>query len=772
MPTNSNQPGYLLEPKLYSAHQLIAESRRYFQIPEKQRQFSWDKDIINRLIEDIIRDMTLSMIRTTGNSRHKVDSHALSFLGTVVCCNETDEAYVVTDGQQRLTVFMILSITLHDYINDCISTSSESTKLKEQCKKISGELEVMFEFEQDRNSQARPCMIREFEDIWPAQGTPAKYKSPISHYISCYGEYRRERSQDEMPKFIDYYNEIVEDNPQMVHDLRYKQFGNAVNRIKDKIDGICKHDSNELRDIVKILAGSDNVKYDILDNLFKSNFPDFTLDSINFKKSEHQKIIRAFIISVYLMHKVRFVFLVATREDYASDVFKSLNTTGELLTAYETFRPEIIRVEGSEYRHTNSWKYIRDIDKYLANSTDQKLRKKMTDEMLISFALAESGRNLSKTVDVQRNYLKEKYQNINTSPKRDDFIRHMKHVADVYEYLWYGNKTIEDIFNINDVSIQYEIIHARFALDFIKATKHSISIALISRFYAEAQLARSNKKDKVLELCGAIKAIAAFFALWRSYRDSTDGIDGRYRRMFTETRPICFSRKDGISSSLPELTELKAEFCYLLKEEGGKTEKTIPSCEKWIARAQQFDIYRSNKEVAKFILLLSAHNSVEDSSKPGLLKKGLGNTHPILNFPNVWRDDKYKTIEHIIPKSAANNSGLDAETLNCLGNLTLLPKAANSIFSKRSWPEKKALFRIIGAKTPEEIDKRCREAIQLGIKQGSINKLRDKERFESLPMATTISKWQGNFASPTHINNRGENLMKMAWRTLSKWLDF
>ena len=651
-----------------------------------------------------------------------------------------------------------------------MSTFGESTNLKKQCKKISDELEVMFE--QHRNNQARPCMIREFEDMWPAQGMPAKYKSPISHYISCYGKYRRERRQDESTEFLDYYHKIVNDDQQMANDLRYKQFGNAVNFIKKTIDDICKHDSNELRDIVKILASTDNVKHDILDNLFTPNIPNFSLDDINFKKSKHQNIIRAFIISVYLMYKVRFVFLVATREDYASDVFDSLNTTGELLTAYETFRPKIIRVEGSDYRHTKSWEYIRDIDKYLANnSTDQKLRKKITSEMLISFALAESGRNLSKTVDVQRNYLKEKYQNINTSPKRDDFIRHMKHVADVYEYLWYGNKTIEDIFNINDVSIQYEIIHARFALDFIKATKHSISIALISRFYAEAQLARSNKKDKVLELCGAIKAIAAFFALWRSYRDGTDGIDNRYRRMFIETEndPICFSRKDGISSSLPELTELKAEFCHLLKDEGGNAKKTIPTCKKWIARAQQFDIYRSNKEVAKFILLLSAHNSMEDLSKPGYLKKGLDNTYPILNFPNVWRDDKYKTIEHIIPQSAANNSGLDGETLNCLGNLTLLPKEANSVFSKRNWTEKKALFRIIGAKTPGEIDKRCREASRLGIKPRSIDRLRD---FEYLPMARTISNWDGDFASPENINNRGENLMKMAWRTLSKWLDF
>ena len=260
MPTVSNDKhGYLTELKLYSAHALITEPGRYFKIPEQQRQFSWDENTINRLIEDIVKDMKRRMIKVA-HDIPAFDRHAVSFIGTVVCCKETsDHAYAVIDGQQRLTVFMILSIILHDYINDSMSTISESN-LKKQCAKINSKLEVMIEQHHNNQEDFRPRMIRESEDIWPGQGTSAQYKSPISHYVSHYGKYCRELRQSEAQKFLDYYNQLANENEQMAEDHRYKQFGNAVNNIKNKIDGICKHDSKELHGIEKNFSKSRQCK--------------------------------------------------------------------------------------------------------------------------------------------------------------------------------------------------------------------------------------------------------------------------------------------------------------------------------------------------------------------------------------------------------------------------------------------------------------------------------------------------------------------------------
>ena len=772
MPTVSNDKhGYLTELELYSAHVLISSPWRCFQIPDQQRQFSWYEHTINRLIKDILRDMKCRMIYTENNSNPKFDPKALSFMGTVVCCKEGSEnAYTVIDGQQRLTVFMILSIILHDYINNSMSAIGGSTNLKKQCEKICDKLKDMFEQRVPSSENPLPCMIRESEDMWPGPRTSAQYKSPISHYISHYEKYHRERGQGQVLEFFDYYNDIINDQ-HMAEDYRYKQFGNAVNCIRNKIYGICEPDSNELCNIEKILAGSRDPKGDLLEGLFISNIPNFSLDGIDFENPEHQKIIRAFLISVYLMYKVRFAFLVATDEGHAFDIFDSLNTTGELLTAYETFRPEIIRTE-RDYKNKPSWKHICEINKYLENSSESKSRKKITDEMLISFALAESGKELSTKLNDQRNYLKETYEDMDTSSKRADFTRHMMHVSGVYQHLWYGRKSIGDIFNLNAHDMTDEeqdiIKHARFAMGFIKETNHFISAAIISRFYEQAKLAKSNlKKDKALELCGAIKAIAAFFALWRSC-NTTDGIDDRYRKMFDNTRRIRLSRQYGASLSLPGL---KKEFCDILKTDGGNSNKTIPSLEKWIDRFEKYPIYRSNKKVAKFILLTAAHNSIEGNNN-GYLRTGTNNNSPVLLYDNLWGKNSYKTIEHIIPQKPTPNNNkpkLDVDTLNYLGNLTLLPTKVNAVFSNRPWKEKKLLFNIIAAKDDNERDKHCKKANQSGIDESITDKLKG---FDYLPMAKTLSKWQGDFSSPKHINNRGKNLMIVAWPTLSDWLDF
>ena len=46
------------------------------------------------------------------------------------------------------------------------------------------------------------------------------------------------------------------------------------------------------------------------------------------------------------MNRVQVVVVSASKEEYAFDMFESLNTTGEPLTAFETFRPRVIEIEG------------------------------------------------------------------------------------------------------------------------------------------------------------------------------------------------------------------------------------------------------------------------------------------------------------------------------------------------------------------------------------------------------------------------------------------
>ena len=753
------------DPKMLSAYAFIVAKNRHFYIPAHQRKFSWGNEQIKRLTDDMVEDIRRRMIPTE-NDPPDFNNNILSFIGTVVCFDDTqhetvcplsdempDNVHTVIDGQQRLTVLMILSIVLHDYIRTRMSSINEG-KLKEQCKKTSKLLAKMFE-KKTTNPGVYiyyPRMIHAFEDQW-ATDDKKKYDSPISRYIFHYGEHYRSQNQTSF--------EIKDRNTSID-----KSFSNAVKYVKKEIENICNGVSNKFPDIENIFSQHKHIEKNLVKHLLDNNNLGIARDD-----STHWEIVRALLVSGYLMKKVHFVSIVSNDEDYAFSIFDSLNTTGELLTAYETFRPEIIREIGfSNYKNTDSFHYEKAISKYL-NSYSQARKKDVTSEMLISFALAETGETLPKKLYRQRNYLKDQYQ---LTSDKQNYLRHMMHVTDVYKYLWYGTSTIDRIINIEEEpsilnEIYSEIACARVCMDFIKDAKHSVSLALITRFYEAAKLDSINSsKTRVLTLCETIKAIAAFFALWRAYK-GTDGIDDCHRKIMVESDGnLCFNRKTNNS---PSIADLKKHFRHILTEEGGNTENPFSSREDWINYAKEFPIYiKESRKVAKFILLAASHGTIEDKNHPGLLKTGRPGSGLILSDQTVWHKDDYKTIDHIIPQSKYD--GKKRDEIHRIGNLTLLPKEINSLFGNRVWHDsKRELFRMISEKDPEEFERIARR-LAPSVTDDTLNNILNKLRnAKYLPMVATISK-RKKFDSSSHINTRSENLLGMAWNTLSKWLDF
>lgn len=776
MPNFSDISDYFKKPKLLSAFQLIDAPDRFFSIPALQRNFSWEIKDIRRLIDDIVKDMNRHMIFTENGDEPKFNKDAVSFIGTIVCREDTkhetipehvrdqapDIIHIVIDGQQRLTVLMIISIILHNYIQTSIPDIDDSAWLKELCNHVSKRLALMFEKKRTvpGNNTRYPRMIREADDQW-ATNDQKQYNSPISRYIFDYGEHCHSPDNRRYDSLIDINQAITDET---IHKV--------VESIYEKIEYLCNN-SQKLPNIENILTGSPDAKIGILENLFEFNStpPSNAIDPNNPK---HTKTIRALLLSAYIMNKVCFASMVTTREDYAYDIFDSLNTTGELLTAYETFRPEIVRAERAKnFYKTASGIHEKAISQYLDSNQNKKQSK--TFEMLISFALAENGHELPKELRDQRAYLRDRYQEITNIEDKRRFTKHLMHVSDVYHHFWYGTKTVAKVLDLESIceekKVEEEILCARFCMDFLKTAKHSISLPLISRFYdMPKSLGNPTKKD-ALELCRIIKATAAFFALWRSCR-GTDGIDNCYRDMFADSRESgrYFSRE---SNSVPSLVSVQEEFCSLLKENGGTSGTKFSSCEEWIQHARNYPIYTGGggggktggRAVAKFILLAASHNAKEEDNDPRyLMKVRHGAANSILD--GKWNDKAYGSIEHIIPKS--RSVGEKPDDSHRLGNLTLLPPIVNSILGTREWSgSKKELFRMIAADTPEEFNKIARE-LKTSISQKSIDDLWEADY---LLMAKAISKWN-EFDSIEHINERSENLMKMAWETLSKWLDF
>ncbi|WP_120854560.1 DUF262 domain-containing protein [Helicobacter pylori] len=89
-----------VEVELKKLYQILVDAEYFYQVPDYQRPYVWDKDHLGALIDDLVGSYT--------NNRE--DEY---FCGSIVIAeNPKDKRWDVVDGQQRLTSFIILACTI------------------------------------------------------------------------------------------------------------------------------------------------------------------------------------------------------------------------------------------------------------------------------------------------------------------------------------------------------------------------------------------------------------------------------------------------------------------------------------------------------------------------------------------------------------------------------------------------------------------------------------------------------------------------------------
>ncbi len=89
-----------VEVELKKLHQILVDAKYFYQVPDYQRPYVWDKDHLGVLVDDLVGSYT--------NNRE--DEY---FCGSIVIAeNPKDKRWDVVDGQQRLTSFIILACTI------------------------------------------------------------------------------------------------------------------------------------------------------------------------------------------------------------------------------------------------------------------------------------------------------------------------------------------------------------------------------------------------------------------------------------------------------------------------------------------------------------------------------------------------------------------------------------------------------------------------------------------------------------------------------------
>jgi len=736
-----------------------------FRIPEYQRTYDWNEDNIKRLLEDCLnRFYNLS---TSNNESY-------TFLGTLILVKEERESSFygtslsVVDGQQRLITLILLCCALTEELSVRKDNTNSLHKLtinwiKMEIKFILERLYdcVIGQLHSNGKTSGFPRVVRFQDDNRAFSHSDAKYHSVIANFLHDFNKYYLQQNDSAF-------------NPVQTNEnadtLRFFQ---NYEYIKKQVKlGIYKgngtSDTTEQSDLDFNQISHDNFQNAGLCNLFKQldmlsdqTEKDLAISDI-VSNSDSHGLVRLMLFSHYLLKSVVLMRIETSDEDAAFDIFDSLNTTGEPLTAIETFKPHVMSFE-RENRYTNfslteSAKHFERLEEnlnhiYLENDK----RQNETRDLLVTFALYMEGYKLPENLADQRIYLRTKFERAADPNLKRRIVESLADIAEFRQTYW-NKDSIRKLDSIhNDRSNQLKLCCA-----FISDMKTSLALPIMARYWAQYQQDRN--EDTFTD---AVMALTAFLIFRRSITGTTGGIDTDFRKIM---KTLCTGL--DYSNSLLSLDELKDMLRgYLAASRIG-----VADMETWVSQVCEVPLARYVKPLCRFLLFAASDNSTTDQENPGLLTRRKDAIHraqlAFLDFSN-WQDDKYATVEHVAPDS--NSGGWDDEiykdsyTRHTIGNIILLPQKENSSVGNAPWTKKKLFYRVLTAKTEEERKSEFEQAKKEGLTfpKRTENLLKKQVRLDMLDPIAEMSDW-----TKCLIKKRTENILQLAWDVIAPWLDY
>ena len=764
-------------------HFLIANGQGCY-IPVYQRPYAWDDNDILRLCADTLNGLHHLNIRRD----------TTSFIGTIIAIHDIrhrtmepiyhnevpEKVMTIIDGQQRISTAIMLNIALDNYIRRSMARFPSTRMvephfawLEQRCNRLHAELEQTYRIDMTVGEGLHryyPRVIRALADAWSAKAGQARYKSPIAKLIWDYIVFVESGSRKTF-----YFDPRDDTGETSGHSFIYGSF----KVIRGQVQTMAESDAINLRDLLTV----DNEEGTAFKSIFDVEVDDAAREYLLEEEEDrvhrqYKNICRALAFGGYFNRRTALTVVTARNEDDAFDMFDSLNTTGQLLTALETFVPKVIQAEGlAAYSGSLSKKYMDRVNDYLNVYSKAPKKESATVELLISFALAETGYKLEKNRHDQRWYLRNQYEQLGKAADgpelQRDFVRAMAAVAAFMKCVWWAEKSKVQRFEPFVVDDE----DARVGLDLLKRMNHTIVVAPLSRFYQRA----AEKKDVAEDTAtfvSALKGTVAFSTLWRGAHGGTQNIDGHYRAIMEKgtgndgerTRPLARRRSGESGTREPAVGEYKRALRRVLEEPGG-----IGTKNKWVERVCDRSIYSENATLAKFILFCAFDDAVPDASEAGQIKRGKKDVAPMLELKR-WTAEEDFTVEHIAPKRL--REGWDAtiyarpETVDKLGNLSVLPRAVNSVISNRSWEVKRLMYRLLCADTNDESEAiKAELKDRLGKEGQELSTVADGvlSTAKHLGIYKSVALVGGPWTQET-VERRTRRLAELAWDRISPWL--
>jgi hypothetical protein len=768
--------------------QLLSRQGKYFYLPRYQRPYAWTRANLEEFVSDVNGGLRL-VIDDGGAAKS-----ALTFLGAAIflptggggeaihpASNQAEapqDIAVVIDGQQRLTTLLMtcaaltsqLDVLLKQVSGDLPPMDTVVVKLAKQLRsylwKALGEDRLGTG---DNPFHYYPRMIRENDDLWSSDGRQACYRSPIAELLHQSLAWVHEREQTRW-------------SPEEGRRISFKttedkgtstEFEACYKGLCDLIDNVGKG-KQELqsppadvvfrsRTFTEILKCAPNV----VDETRLSAWRDQDRAPRG-RRDPMVALVRTAIFAEYLRHRVYVTEVTAPDEENAFDLFQALNTRGEPLTAYETFKPVVMeRVPRSSAGFSEMLKAMDGIDNTIADAGNSD-REALTQQLLIFTAAYESGYKLGKNIREQRRWLRSqlRVEDRNREPRElADFVLGIDRVATAH-----SNWTRWQAREHGPGLIPEGFHEGRLAAEVLADAKHTVVLPILTPFISVVQHCRAGTEDQrnsQVELERVLRALLATATLWRLAHGGTEGIDDALRAVMSSDAGI--SRKQCPSPSLASISATKVIDALRARLTGGDGKPDLLDASVWMSLAESQPSYIRAPKFAKIALAAAFHKATTDRSDPRILVDSRDPSRVELSDKAPWWEFRYN-IEHLVPQSRGEGS-LNPELLHGLGNLTLVPTWVNSSLSDKEWSRKRRLFELMAEKSEIDarqfVDRLANEELLERSDRTSLERINDEGVFQDI--AKSLAALPGELDSEG-IRNRGKNLLQRAHARLCTWL--
>lgn len=741
----------------------LNQSGQGLYIPLYQRDYSWDSDNIEQLLEDLTRG-----IQRIASGEVSEDSKEIRFLGTIITVVEPNRNHIypveiqavpsriekLIDGQQRVSTIALMATLLTKRLTEIKNKVKSNNPIYEQINEICNiwidqKLASVFSFDLGRGTpRLKPKIIRGAKDYWTrSDDVDTAYNSELSNYLGHFIKAYSDKTSFPCLTKEKYGNTLLYQNGRRIESWLKKTVSTAHEEQND----------DDFSNAEEILAhfSQDHLwefeRQDLVDIIKEKDFSDKRTNSYILCE-----LVQTLSVCHYLLDRCCFTIIQPTDDDWAFDMFQSLNATGTPLTAIETFKPTVVNTvdgeAGHQFKDSDSDKSFKKVEDFLSDATTAAQKNKRTNDYLTSFFVAYDGRTMSTHFSYQRKVLNNVYESLTAFEEKENFVKRMGNYAEFYQkwikYDGKDNSLFPEIGSSSDADL------ASMFILFLKASNHKMAITLLGSIY---NLVIEQKPESVESFIGTVKAVAAYYFLWRSAY-SNSGLDSTYREFFKQRREITL---DAVKEYLRNVLT---------------NSKEIGNLDAWKAKAKNYLKYdTTGKDVIRLALLIASHETITDPTQKGLIVEGREGGQKYLSVEK-WTSADLKTIEHIAPQTNKNNLwdanlyDTHIEPYQSLGNLTLLPQDLNSSAGNKGWKEKLLYYKCVAEENPEKIKHIEDTAIELGVdfNKDTLNLLKNShynKHLASISMLSVDDAWNKYL-----VDKRTDVMLDIIWNRVSKWI--